>query len=99
MKIYIAGKITGDNEYKAKFAAAAKNLQAAGHVVLNPATLPAGLTDADYMRIGMAMLDTADQVTFLPDYQESAGAMVEMDCTWSRKEVSAGEQGTNEPAG
>ena len=79
MKIYIAGKITGDKRYKAKFAAAAKNLQAAGHVVLNPATLPAGLTDADYMRIGMAMLHTADQVTFLPDYQESAGAMVEMD--------------------
>ena len=77
MKIYIAGKITGDKRYKAKFAAAAKNLQTAGHVVLNPATLPAGLTDADYMRIGMAMLDTADQVTFLPDYQESAGAMIE----------------------
>lgn len=79
MKIYIAGKITGDKRYKAKFAAAAKNLQAAGHVVLNPATLPAGLEQADYMRICMAMLDTADQVTFLPDYQESAGAMVELD--------------------
>lgn len=94
MKIYIAGKITGDKRYKAKFAAAAKNLQAAGHVVLNPATLPAGLEQEDYMRICLAMLDSADQVTFLPDYQESAGA-----CTWSRKEVSAGEQGTNEPAG
>lgn len=79
MKIYIAGKITGDKRYKAKFAAAAKNLQAAGHVVLNPATLPAGLEQADYMRICMAMLDTADQVTFLPDYRESAGAMVELD--------------------
>lgn len=79
MKIYIAGKITGDKRYKAKFAAAAKNLQAAGHVVLNPATLPAVLEQADYMRICMAMLDTADQVTFLPDYRESAGAMVELD--------------------
>ena len=79
MKIYIAGKITGDRKYRAKFREAAKALEALGHVVLNPATLPAGLTDADYMRIGMAMLDTADQVTFLPDYQESAGAMVEMD--------------------
>lgn len=79
MKIYIAGKITGDKRYKAKFAAAAKALQAAGHVVLNPATLPAGLEQEDYMRICLAMLDSADQVTFLPDYQESAGAMVEMD--------------------
>ena len=78
MKIYIAGKITGDKRYKTKFGAAAKALQAAGHVVLNPATLPAGLEQEDYMRICLAMLDSADQVTFLPNYQESEGAMVEM---------------------
>ena len=51
MKIYIAGKITGDRKYRAKLREAAKTLEALGHVVLNPATLP--------------------------DYQESAGAMVE----------------------
>ena len=51
VKIYIDGKITGDRKYKAKFREAAKTLEALGHVVLNPATLP--------------------------DYQESAGAMVE----------------------
>lgn len=48
MKIYIAGKIAGDRRYRAKFREAAKALEAAGHVVLNPATLPDGLTDADY---------------------------------------------------
>ena len=57
MKIYIAGKIAGDRRYRAKFREAAKALEAAGHVVLNPATLPDGLTDADYMRICMAMVD------------------------------------------
>lgn len=77
MKIYIAGKIAGDRRYRAKFRAAAKNLEAMGHVVLNPATLPDGLTDGDYMRIGMAMLNAADVAVFLPDYQESKGAMVE----------------------
>ena len=41
MKIYIAGKITGDDGYRAKFQEAAKNLEALGHVVLNPAILPA----------------------------------------------------------
>ena len=51
MKIYIAGKIAGDRRYRAKFREAAKALEAADHVVLNPATLPDGLTDADYMRI------------------------------------------------
>ena len=56
MKIYIAGKIAGDRRYRAKFREAAKTLEAAGHVVLNPATLPDGLTDGDYMRIALAML-------------------------------------------
>ena len=44
MKIYIAGKIAGDRRYRAKFREAAKALEAAGHVVLNPAT-PAGRID------------------------------------------------------
>ena len=77
MKIYIAGKIAGDRRYRAKFREAAKPLEAAGHVVLNPATLPDGLDDVDYMRICMAMVDAADLAVFLPDYQESRGAMVE----------------------
>lgn len=77
MKVYLAGKITGDKRYKAKFREVEKKLEAAGHVVLNPATLPDGLEQADYMRICLAMLDTADLAVFLPDYQESKGAMVE----------------------
>lgn len=75
MKIYIAGKIAGDRRYRAKFREAAKTLEAAGHVVLNPATLPDGLTDGDYMRIALAMLEASDLAVFLPDYQESRGAM------------------------
>ena len=77
MKIYIAGKIAGDKRYRAKFREAAKSLEALGHVVLNPATLPDGLEQADYMRICLAMLDTADLAVFLPDYRESRSAMVE----------------------
>lgn len=77
MKIYIAGKIAGDKRYRAKFREAAKSLEALGHVVLNPATLPDGLDDGDYMQIALAMLNAADVAVFLPDYQESKGAMVE----------------------
>ena len=77
MKIYIAGKISDDKGYKAKFRAAEKALEAQGHVVLSPAILPAGLTDGDYMRISLAMLEAADLAVFLPDYQESKGAIVE----------------------
>ena len=75
MKIYIAGKIAGDRRYRAKFREAAK--------VLNPATLPDGLTDGDYMRIALAMLEASDLAVFLPDYQESRGAMVEW--TWCQR--------------
>ena len=77
MKIYIAGKITGDKKYRVKFREAAKNLEALGHVVLNLAILPAGLEEQDYMQITLAMLNAADLAVFLPDYQESAGAMIE----------------------
>ena len=77
MKIYIAGKITGDKKYKAKFREAAKAMEALGHVVLNPAILPAGLEQVDYMRICLAMLEAADLAVFLQDYRESAGAMIE----------------------
>lgn len=77
MKVYIAGKITGDRQYRAKFKAAAKDLETMGHVVLNPATLPAGLAETDYINIGLSMLNAADMAVFLPDYQESKGAMLE----------------------
>ena len=77
MKIYIAGKISGDRKYRAKFREAAKVLEDLGHVVLNPATLPEGLDQVDYMRICLAMLEAADLAVFLPDYRESKGAMVE----------------------
>lgn len=80
MKIYIAGKIAGDRRYRAKFREAAKDLEAAGHVVLNPATLPDGLTDGDYMRIALAMLEASDLAVFLPDYRESRGAMTCREC-------------------
>lgn len=78
MKVYIAGKISGDENYREKFEVFAQMERDKGHVVLNPAVLPLGLTEADYMRIDLAMLDCADIVYFLPDYQESEGAMLEL---------------------
>lgn len=54
MKIYIAGKITGDPYYKAKFARAAADIADAGHTPINPAMQPEGMSNADYMRISFA---------------------------------------------
>lgn len=87
-KIYIAGKINGDPDYKAKFEEAEREYTENGYAVLNPAILPEGLQPADYMRICFAMIDTADVVAFLPDCQNSAGAQLELQyCFYTDKEV------------
>lgn len=78
MKVYIAGKITGSKDYKKNFGAAAAALEAEGHIALNPATLPEGMTEKDYMGICFAMIDAADVVVLLPDAHLSKGAMLEM---------------------
>lgn len=51
MKVYLAGKITGDPNYREKFAEAAKKLEErAGVTVISPAVTPEGLKKADYVR-------------------------------------------------
>jgi hypothetical protein len=77
MKIYIAGKITGDANYKNKFNAAEQKLLRDGHIVLNPAVWTDGMTREEYMTMDLAMLRVADAAYFLKDYEESAGAMLE----------------------
>lgn len=42
MKIYIAGKITGDPKYRERFREEAERLEGLGHIVLNPASPRAG---------------------------------------------------------
>jgi hypothetical protein len=71
---YIAGKITGEPDYRKKFAEVEKRLTAKGHIVLNPAMLPEGMPYESYMRIGFAMIDTADTVYLLPNWVDSPGA-------------------------
>lgn len=86
MKAYIAGKITGDPNYREKFQKGAEALQRAGYTVLTPATLPNGMRNSDYMRICFAMIDVADIVFFLPDWQKSPGARLEhMYCDYINK--------------
>lgn len=67
MKVYIAGRITGDPRYREKFAEAEAALREVGHIPLNPAVLPEGMEAEDYMRICTAMLDSADAIGLLGD--------------------------------
>lgn len=48
-----------------------------GNIPLNPATLPAGLEQNEYMDICFAMVRAAEQVVFLSGWSESEGAQAE----------------------
>lgn len=80
MIVYLAGKITGNPGYREDFKAARELIQETvlhDAAVLDPTTLPGGMKPADYMRICLAMIDTADAVVLLPTYRDSRGAMIE----------------------
>lgn len=77
-KAYIAGKIEGDPDYRTKFIRAENYYCLCGSLIpLNPAKLPEGMTKAWYMRMCFAMIDEADIVLFLPDWEQSQGARLE----------------------
>lgn len=78
MKVYIAGKITGNSNYKEEFKAAEEKLRAEGYIVINPAILPEGFNDEEYHHINRAMIDVCDTVYFLPNWADSKGAHMEM---------------------
>ena len=80
MKIYIAGKITGHENYKADFKKAELDLRLKGHIVLNPADTIAridGLKHEEYLHICLAMIDVADAVALLSNWKDSKGAKME----------------------
>lgn len=76
--IYLAGKITGDPNYKEKFKQAEEALTKAGYNVLSPAILPSTGFDYDaYIRMSAALQAECRAVCFLPDWVESDGAIGE----------------------
>ena len=79
MTIYLAGKITGDPDYREKFQGYAERLkkQHPGAQIFNPAEHPPGLSNAEYMRLSFAEIDMADMVAFMPDWYTSLGATLE----------------------
>lgn len=77
MKIYIAGRISGYEHYKEHFARAEKELKEDGFIVLNPSVLPPGLTQEEYMRICIPMLNICDGIFMLKGWELSVGARIE----------------------
>ena len=76
-KIYIAGKIAGFDGYKEKFEAAEKRLLDMGALPMNPAVLPPGYKQAEYLHICFAMIEVCGAVYFLNNWEDSPGALME----------------------
>jgi len=83
VKIYIAGPITGIQNYNRKaFRDVEVLLTGWGHTVFNPCKHiptknPDSIKHEDYMKISMAMIDLCDAVWMLPGWTKSKGATAE----------------------
>ena len=76
--IYIAGPMTGYEDCnRHSFNDMADAIRAEGNIPLNPATLPDGLTQAQYMNICLSMIFSATAVHMLSGWQKSKGANAE----------------------
>lgn len=76
MKIYIAGPISSNPDYKKDFEKAEKLLTMLGHTVFNPAKNE-GDSYKDYIDQGLRQLMQCDTIYLLPGYKNSKGAMLE----------------------
>ena len=77
-KVYIAGPMTGfENFNKTAFFDMARVIVGRGHVALNPAILPDGLEQREYMDICIAMVRCANTICLLDGWEASAGARAE----------------------
>lgn len=82
MTVYIAGPITGVEDYEERFAEAARILIEMGHTVINPAGIRHVIAGdgADYhmiMRADKKLLEIADAICLLPGWEASKGAQAE----------------------
>ena len=95
--IYISGKITGDPNFREKFQKAEDFIQERypNQEVINPAkiTLPECCGWEDYMDVCLMLLDKADTLYLLEDWQESRGSRMEHGYALAKDKIVLGNTG------
>jgi hypothetical protein len=75
MRWYISGKITDNPDYLEQFDAAEALLRLEGiSDIINPAKNPPQPSWAEYMKVAISQLVTADAIAMLPGWERSRGA-------------------------
>ena len=78
-KIYLSGKISGDPDFKEKFAQKERELTQQGYHVFNPAVHPDMFTWEQFMELDLMALANCDSIYLLNDWKDSRGAKMEYD--------------------
>lgn len=76
--IYISGPVKGVDNYWETFEKAEDELLALGFTPINASRLPYELTEAQSAQIGIATINIADAVLFLPGWENSKCCRLEM---------------------
>lgn len=76
--VYIVGRIKGVPKYWEAFEQAEDDITAAGFIPLSPSRLPWDMSETKMRQLQQAMMQTADAVLFLPEWNKSTIGQVEM---------------------
>lgn len=78
MKIYLAGKVAGEPNYREIFAEAAEKLRIEGHQVYNPAAAnQEGRTTSEIMAHHLPQLCASEALALLSNWTTSGGSQIE----------------------